>query len=211
FEAGALDVFLTPVVMKKGRPGVVLTALAPHDRLDAVSRVLFEESPTIGVRWSERRRSRLAREVVMLPTAYGVIPFKVSRLAGRGRAQPDGVAAVEVPADDDVEAGTRAPAGLLGELEDDPVEHDGVVAGDDARVLVTQDLLEIDPPERDEGGDGSGRWVGELGVDVGQEALAQVPVGGGDRGDAGHAQLVDEPALQRAVHALTAAAGLGRV
>ena len=83
FEAGALDVFLTPVVMKKGRPGVVLTALAPHDRLDAVSRVLFEESPTIGVRWSERRRSRLAREVVTLPTAYGVIPFKVSRLAGR--------------------------------------------------------------------------------------------------------------------------------
>src|SRR5438477_13200583 len=63
FEAGALDVFLTPVIMKKGRPGVVLTALAPHDRLDAVSRVLFEESPTIGVRWSERRRSRLAREV----------------------------------------------------------------------------------------------------------------------------------------------------
>ena len=83
FEAGALDVFLTPVVMKKGRPGVVLTALAPHDRLDAVSRVLFEESPTIGVRWSERRRSRLAREVVTLPTDYGVIPFKVSRLAGR--------------------------------------------------------------------------------------------------------------------------------
>ena len=78
-----LDVFLTPVIMKKGRPGVVLTALAPHDRLDAVSRVLFEESPTIGVRWSERRRSRLAREVVTLPTAYGVIPFKVSRLAGR--------------------------------------------------------------------------------------------------------------------------------
>jgi len=83
FEAGALDVFLTPVIMKKGRPGVVLTALAPHDRLDAVSRVLFEESPTIGDRWSERRRSRLAREVVTLPTAYGVIPFKVSRLAGR--------------------------------------------------------------------------------------------------------------------------------
>ena len=61
----------------------IFTALAPHDRLDAVSRVLFEESPTIGVRWSERRRSRLAREVVTLPTAYGVIPFKVSRLAGR--------------------------------------------------------------------------------------------------------------------------------
>ena len=83
FEAGALDVFLTPVVMKKGRPGVVLTALSPHDRLDVVSRALFEESPTIGVRWSEWHRSRLEREVVTLPTAYGAIPFKVSRLAGR--------------------------------------------------------------------------------------------------------------------------------
>jgi uncharacterized protein (TIGR00299 family) protein len=83
FEAGALDVFLTPVVMKKGRPGVVLTALAAHDRLDAVSRVLFEESSTIGVRWSEWRRSRLDREMVTLPTAYGALPFKVSRLGGR--------------------------------------------------------------------------------------------------------------------------------
>lgn len=83
FEAGALDVFLTPVVMKRGRPGVVLTALAPHDGLDAVARVLFEESSTIGVRWSERRRSRLEREMVTLPTAYGAIPFKVSRLGGR--------------------------------------------------------------------------------------------------------------------------------
>ena len=83
FEAGALDVFLTPVVMKRGRPGVVVTALAPHDRLDAVSRGLFEESPTIGVRWSEWRRTRLEREMVTLPTAYGAIPFKVSRLGGR--------------------------------------------------------------------------------------------------------------------------------
>jgi uncharacterized protein (DUF111 family) len=83
FEAGALEVFLTPVVMKRGRPGVVITALAPHDRLDAVSRALFEESPTIGVRWSEWRRTRLEREMVTLPTAYGAIPFKVSRLGGR--------------------------------------------------------------------------------------------------------------------------------
>jgi uncharacterized protein (TIGR00299 family) protein len=83
FEAGALEVFLTPVVMKRGRPGVVITALAPHDRLDAVARALFEESPTIGVRWSEWRRTRLEREMVTLPTAYGAIPFKVSRLGGR--------------------------------------------------------------------------------------------------------------------------------
>ena len=83
FEAGALDVFLTPVVMKRSRPGVVLAALCPPARVHELSRVLFEESPTLGVRWSEWRRARLDREMVTLPTAYGAIPFKVSRLAGR--------------------------------------------------------------------------------------------------------------------------------
>ncbi|MBI2494634.1 MAG: nickel pincer cofactor biosynthesis protein LarC [Candidatus Rokubacteria bacterium] len=83
FEAGALDVFLQPVIMKRSRPGVVLTALCPPPRVHELSRVLFEESPTLGVRWSEWRRARLDRETVTLPTAYGAIPFKVSRLAGR--------------------------------------------------------------------------------------------------------------------------------
>ena len=83
FAAGALDVFLTPVIMKRGRPGVVLTALVPPPGVDALSRVLFEESSTIGVRWSEWRRTPLAREMVTLTTAYGPIPFKVSRLDGR--------------------------------------------------------------------------------------------------------------------------------
>jgi len=83
FEAGALDVFLQPVVMKRGRPGVVVTTLCAPDRIDDLSRVLFEETSTIGVRWSERRRTRLQRESVTLTTAYGAIPFKVSRLGGR--------------------------------------------------------------------------------------------------------------------------------
>jgi len=83
FEAGALDVFLQPVVMKRGRPGVVVTTLCAPDRIDDLSRVLFEETSTIGVRWSERRRTRLQRESVTLATAYGAIPFKVSRLGGR--------------------------------------------------------------------------------------------------------------------------------
>jgi uncharacterized protein (TIGR00299 family) protein len=81
--SGALDVFLTPVIMKRSRPGTVLTALCPPARVADLSRVLFEESPTIGVRWSEVTRTRLAREIVPLPTAYGVLPFKVARLDGR--------------------------------------------------------------------------------------------------------------------------------
>jgi len=83
FEAGALDVYLTPVMMKKSRPGTVLTALCPPDKVTELSRVLFEESPTIGVRWTAYQRERLAREMVTLTTAYGAITFKVSRLEGR--------------------------------------------------------------------------------------------------------------------------------
>ncbi len=80
---GAVDVFLTPVIMKRSRPGTVLTALCPAERVDEVSRVLFEESSTIGVRWSTRERQILPREMVTLTTSYGSVPFKVSRLAGR--------------------------------------------------------------------------------------------------------------------------------
>src|SRR2546426_77143 len=83
FEAGALDVFLTPVIMKRSRPGTVLTALCPPDRVSDLSRVLFEESSTIGVRWTEVARARLEREMVTIPTTYGALPFKVSRLGGR--------------------------------------------------------------------------------------------------------------------------------
>jgi pyridinium-3,5-bisthiocarboxylic acid mononucleotide nickel chelatase len=83
FETGALDVYLTPVMMKKSRPGTVLTALCPPDKVTELSRVLFEESPTIGVRWTAYQRERLAREMVTLTTAYGAIAFKVSRLEGR--------------------------------------------------------------------------------------------------------------------------------
>ena len=83
FEAGALDVFLTSVMMKKSRPGVVVTALCPPDARARIERVLFEESTTIGVRWSEWRRTPLAREVVTCQTAYGPLPVKISRLHDR--------------------------------------------------------------------------------------------------------------------------------
>jgi uncharacterized protein (TIGR00299 family) protein len=82
-ERGALDVFLTPVIMKRSRPGVVLTALCPPDRVGELSRLLFEESSTIGVRWAERRRARLDRRMVTVHTVYGAIACKVSSFEGR--------------------------------------------------------------------------------------------------------------------------------
>src|SRR5882724_9559128 len=83
FEAGALDVHLTPVLMKKSRPGVVVTALCTSAAVGALTRVCFEESTTIGVRWTTYQRQRLPREMVTLPTSLGALTYKVSRLEGR--------------------------------------------------------------------------------------------------------------------------------
>jgi hypothetical protein len=81
--AGALDVYLTPVVMKRSRPGTVLTALAPPELGDRLAEVLFRETTTIGVRWSEVQRRRLPRELVRVRTSVGPVAVKVSRLGGR--------------------------------------------------------------------------------------------------------------------------------
>ncbi len=81
--AGALDVYLSPVVMKRSRPGTVLSALAPPELADRLAEVLFRETTTIGVRWSEVRRRRLPRELRRLPTTFGPVTFKVSTLGGR--------------------------------------------------------------------------------------------------------------------------------
>jgi uncharacterized protein (TIGR00299 family) protein len=83
FEAGALDVYLTPVVMKRSRPGVVLSAFAAPERISDLAAVLFRETTTIGVRWQRFERARLPREMVRVETSLGPITFKVSRLGGR--------------------------------------------------------------------------------------------------------------------------------
>ena len=83
FTAGALDVYLTQVIMKRSRPGVVLVALCPPALAPDLARTLFEESTTIGVRWTAYERARLPREMVTLTTSLGPITFKVSRLDGR--------------------------------------------------------------------------------------------------------------------------------
>jgi len=83
FERGALDVYLTPVLMKKSRPGVVVTALCEPGVVTALTRACFEESTTIGVRWTAYHRERLPREMVTVDTSLGPLAFKVSRLDGR--------------------------------------------------------------------------------------------------------------------------------
>lgn len=77
--AGALDVFYTPVQMKKGRPGTLVTIIAPPDRRQALTDILFRESTTIGVRYEEMSRTRLERTIEPVETPYGRVRFKIAR------------------------------------------------------------------------------------------------------------------------------------
>jgi uncharacterized protein (TIGR00299 family) protein len=83
YADGALDVFYAPVQMKKNRPGTLVTVISPLDRREALSAVLFTDSTTIGVRYQEVLRERLAREVRTVDTPVGAIRFKVATRDGR--------------------------------------------------------------------------------------------------------------------------------
>jgi uncharacterized protein (TIGR00299 family) protein len=88
--AGALDAYLTPVQMKKGRPGFLITVLADASARAAVEEMLFRETTTLGVRRQEWDRTVLEREVVPVGTPYGPVGVKVGRRDGRVyNAQPE--------------------------------------------------------------------------------------------------------------------------
>jgi len=78
FAAGALDVWTTPVQMKKSRPGLLLGLLVPPDRLAAAEQVLLRETPTLGVRRFPVERSKLRREQARAMTSLGEVTVKVA-------------------------------------------------------------------------------------------------------------------------------------
>jgi uncharacterized protein (DUF111 family) len=80
---GALDVFYTPIQMKKNRPGTLLTIVASPDAREQLTAIVFRESTTIGVRYREMQREVLDREVIAVDTPLGEIRFKVARREGR--------------------------------------------------------------------------------------------------------------------------------
>jgi uncharacterized protein (TIGR00299 family) protein len=80
--AGALDVYLTPVQMKKNRPGTLLTVVVPPQSRDGVCDVLFRETTTIGVRYYGAARECLAREWDTVATQYGPVRVKIARRSG---------------------------------------------------------------------------------------------------------------------------------
>jgi uncharacterized protein (TIGR00299 family) protein len=78
FEAGALDVFLTPIMMKKGRPANTLTVLASPEEHDRILAVIFAETSAIGVRTIRIPRYKLSRRIESVETPYGPIRIKIA-------------------------------------------------------------------------------------------------------------------------------------
>ncbi|MCH8849376.1 MAG: nickel pincer cofactor biosynthesis protein LarC [Chloroflexi bacterium] len=83
FETGAADVWTTPVQMKKGRPGVLLSVLCALEREDAIVEVLLSETSTLGVRVREVARHEAERESFEFDSSLGRAAVKVKRLPGR--------------------------------------------------------------------------------------------------------------------------------
>lgn len=91
FERGALDLYLTPVQMKKGRPGTLITLLVSEVQRQACEKLLLDHTTTLGVRRSLCERTILKREIIEVDTDYGRIPIKA--VPGlMGKAAPEATA-----------------------------------------------------------------------------------------------------------------------
>lgn len=82
-DMGARDVFLTPLQMKKNRPGIKMTVICPHETVGQFSDFLLQETTSIGLRWRVENRIKAHRSIVEIPTRYGVVRFKVAEACGR--------------------------------------------------------------------------------------------------------------------------------
>ena len=90
FAAGALDAWLTPVQMKKNRPGILLSVLGSPEQASRLTELLLIETTTLGVRHYPVKRIELVREIVQATTPYGEVAVKLARHQGQTlRAKPE--------------------------------------------------------------------------------------------------------------------------
>jgi len=83
YAAGALEVFYVPVQMKKNRPGTLLTVVSAPEKRAALSEIIFRETTTIGIRYSEVERECLRREIIQVKTPLGDVRFKLAWRDGK--------------------------------------------------------------------------------------------------------------------------------
>ena len=89
FRIGALDAYLTPVMMKKNRPGQLLTVLCEPEKRDMIQRELFEQTSTSGIRYQMYSRVKLPRTARVISTPLGDCRVKILHLSGKTRTVPE--------------------------------------------------------------------------------------------------------------------------
>ena len=82
-KQGVLDVFMTPIFMKKNRPGTMLSVLTTRDKLDEVLLTFFTEITTLGVRIHRLERKKLSRKVISVKTRFGEIKVKIGKIGNQ--------------------------------------------------------------------------------------------------------------------------------
>ena len=88
-KAGARDVHYVPVFMKKNRPAWVLNVICKEEDMEMLQNIIFEETTTIGIRYSIMERTILPRETRTLPTPWGEVQVKVCTLNGKEQLYPE--------------------------------------------------------------------------------------------------------------------------
>ncbi|WP_035213873.1 nickel pincer cofactor biosynthesis protein LarC [Desulfitobacterium hafniense] len=83
FQAGAMDVYIQTIQMKKNRPAVLLTVQTPYNKLEEMRRILFQETTTIGLRVYPIKKYMLPYELLTVETNYGSAKVKVAFMEGR--------------------------------------------------------------------------------------------------------------------------------
>jgi len=78
FKSGALDVTLTPIIMKKGRPAILMTIICTKEHRDMMTSLVLSDTTSIGLRFHEERRVKYDRRVETLQTQYGEIRVKIA-------------------------------------------------------------------------------------------------------------------------------------
>ena len=87
-KQGALDVFTTPVGMKKNRPGILITCLCKPSDKEKFAKLIFENTTTIGIRYSFKDRFILSRREETVTTRYGEVKMKISEGYGVTKVKP---------------------------------------------------------------------------------------------------------------------------
>lgn len=80
---GALDVFMTPIFMKKNRLGTMLSVLTTLDKLDEILSTVFTETTTLGVRIHHLERKKLTKEIISVGTRFGDVKVKIGKIGGQ--------------------------------------------------------------------------------------------------------------------------------